>query len=157
MSNNVIYHGIKRCPKMGYLAAQKRALLLVEECRRRFGFATQKRSMSSLDTNAQKRGETTFFIPTRSSWATVEPEVFSNAIPAVAENIIDGQFVGRSRNTTTKASGYKSFPDPMNKNEDAFLLVPETSKEELVHFYARGSRRRRNRARTIRLNVQRGT
>ena len=126
MSNNVICRGVRRCPKMGYLAAQKRALLLAEECGRRCGFFAKQRSMSSLDTNVQR--EETFFIP-RSSWATVEPDVFSNAMPAVAENIVDGQFVGRS-----SSKGFKSFPDPMNKNEDSFLLVPETSKEELVHF-----------------------
>jgi len=131
MSSNAIYRGIRRCPKMGYLAAQKRAnsLLVEEECRRmQRGFA--KRVMSS----SLEKGEETQFFVARSSWATVEPEVFSNAIPAVAENIIDGQFVGRRSGESNKKAGFKSFPDPMNKNEDAFLLVPETSKEELVHF-----------------------
>ena len=116
---SIIYHGIKRAPKMGYLAMQKK--LLMEEMVRKSSFGT---SSLHRDTNAFKE---TFFIP-RAHWATVEPDTMSNAIPAIASCIVDGQFALSAKKE------YKTFPDPMDKNEDSFLLVPEITREELGHF-----------------------
>ena len=116
---SIIYHGIKRAPKMGYLAMQKK--LLIQEMVRKSSSGT---SSLRTETNAFKE---TFFIP-REHWATVEPETMSNAIPAIASCIVDGQFALSAKKE------YKTFPDPMDKNEDSFLLVPEITREELGHF-----------------------
>lgn len=59
-----------------------------------------------------------------SSWATVDPDKWSGAHPAEAQNLVAGRW--------TKTAHNKSIPDPLNG--EPFVWLPDTRVDEIDHF-----------------------